>query len=77
MSDFKLYALLILGVVLGIFGLRSYWSRVAELKLELKDAEAKNKSITVGRGIENEVRNLDDDALRESARRWVRGNKTD
>lgn len=73
MSRLKLYGLVLLGVILGFFGLRYHWTRVAELKLE-RDAVLDQMDQSLhGKAINDEMRSLDDTALRDAATKWVRG----
>jgi hypothetical protein len=75
MSKLKLYGLVLLGVVLGFFGLRHHWTRVAELKLERDKVLDQIDQSIHGKVVSDEIRSLDDTALRDAALEWVRGSR--
>lgn len=76
MNRLKLYGLVLFGVVLGMFGLRYHWTRVAELKLERDRVLDQMDQSLHGKAINDEIRSLDDTALRDAAREWVRGSRS-
>lgn len=76
MTKIKLYGLLIIGVILGLAGLRFHWIRVAEQRIEQEAAKASNERMRVASDAEQEVNSLSDDDLRKRASKWVR-NTTD
>jgi len=76
MNKLRIYALILLGVALGLLGLRFHWMRIAEERIAAEAARASNQRMRRSNGVREEIDNLGDAALRERASRWVR-NKAD
>jgi hypothetical protein len=68
----KLYLLVALAFVLGVFGLRFFWIQEGIKKQQDKRNEDRLKAIKKADEVENEVEALNPDDLRKRASKWVR-----
>jgi hypothetical protein len=68
----QLYALVGLAFVAGLFGI--YWRGVQRgiARAEVKVAQGRLRAMETAKEVEDEVRGLGSDALRERASRWLR-----
>lgn len=69
---FKIYAILAVGLVLGLLGWRSAGIRAALEKAEAEEKERRLDQMRTAKEVEDEVEALDDDGLRSRASKWVR-----
>ena len=73
---FKIYGIIVIGVVLGLLGWRSAGIKAALEKAEAEEKERRLDQIRTAKEVEDDVESLDDNSLRQRASRWVR-NKND
>lgn len=68
----KLYALIALAFVAGVFGIKMHWMNAGEERLRNKLEAQRRKALEEAKEIRDEVEALDRDTLMRRASRWVR-----